>query len=86
MINWRVRLKNRAFWLSLIPAVLLAVQVFAALFGFSLALDGLETRLLACVNAVFSLLTVLGIAVDPTTAGISDSDRAMSYREPYKEE
>ena len=35
-INWRVRIKNKAFWLALIPAVLLLVQVVAAVFGYTL--------------------------------------------------
>lgn len=39
-INWRVRLKNKTFWLSLIPAVLLLVQVIAAVFGYTLDLGG----------------------------------------------
>ena len=60
-INWRVRIKNKAFWLALIPAVLL---------------------LLAVVNAVFAVLSILGIVTDPTTAGIGDSPQAMTYEEP----
>ena len=86
MINWKVRIKNKAFWLALIPAVLLVVQVFAALFGLELATDALEVKLLACANAVFALLTVLGIVTDPTTAGIADSDRAMTYCKPYNDD
>ena len=85
MINWEVRIKNKAFWLALIPAVLLVVQVFAALFGFELATDALEVKLLACANAVFALLTVLGILADPTTDGIADSDLAMTYNKPKKD-
>ena len=85
MINWKVRIKNKAFWLALIPAVLLVVQVFAALFGFDLATDDLEVKLLACANAVFALLTVLGIVTDPTTDGIADSDLAMTYNKPKKD-
>lgn len=86
MINWKVRIKNKSFWLALIPAVLLVVQVFAALFGFDLATDALEVKLLACANAVFALLTVLGIVTDPTTAGVGDSNRALGYDAPYREE
>ena len=86
MINWKVRIKNKAFWLALIPAVLLVVQVFAALFGFELATDALEMKLMACANAVFALLTVLGIVTDPTTAGVGDSNRALGYDAPYREE
>ena len=85
MINWKVRIKNKSFWIALIPAVLLVVQVFAALFGFDLATDAMEVKLLACANAVFALLTVLGIVADPTTDGIADSDLAMTYNKPKKD-
>ena len=85
MINWTVRLKNKTFWLSLIPAVLLLIQVVASVFGFTLDLGELGEKLLAVVNAVFAVLAILGIVTDPTTAGISDSKRALSYKSPVKE-
>lgn len=82
MINWKVRLKNVNFWLTAIPAVLLVLQTLAALFGWQLELGTLQEKLLAVVNAVFALLTVLGVVNDPTTAGLRDSSRAMGYRKP----
>ena len=85
MINWTVRLKNKTFWLSFIPALLLLIQVVAAVFGFTLDLGELGEKLLAVVNAVFAVLAILGIVTDPTTAGISDSKRALSYKSPVKE-
>lgn len=85
MINWTVRLKNKTFWLSFIPAILLLIQVVAAVFGFTLDLGELGEKLLAVVNAVFAVLAILGIVTDPTTAGISDSKRALSYKSPVKE-
>lgn len=85
MINWTVRLKNKAFWLSFIPAILLLIQVVAAVFGFTLDLGELGEKLLAVVNAVFSVLAILGIVTDPTTAGIGDSKRALTYKSPVKE-
>jgi len=81
-INWKVRIKNKAFWLALIPAVLLLVQVVAAVFGFTLEGDALGGRLLDVVNALFAVLAILGVVNDPTTAGLSDSARAMSYERP----
>ena len=36
MLNWTVRFKNKTFWLSFIPAVLLLIQVVAAVFGYTL--------------------------------------------------
>ena len=81
-INWTVRLKNKTFWLSVIPAALLLVQVVAAVFGYTLDFGELGNKLLAVVNAAFALLSVLGIVTDPTTAGVSDSEQAMTYENP----
>lgn len=82
MINWKVRLKNVNFWLAAIPAVLLVAQSAAALFGFALRMDAVQGKLLDLTNAVFGLLTILGIVNDPTTRGLGDSARALGYREP----
>ena len=81
-INWLVRFKNKAFWVSFIPAILLLIQVVAAVFGYTLDLGDLGNKLLSVVNALFSVLALLGIVTDPTTAGVSDSYQAMSYKEP----
>lgn len=83
MINWKVRLRNKAFWLAFIPAALLLVQTVAALFGFALNLGDIGDKLLAVVNAVFALLSILGVVVDPTTQGMGDSQRALGYVEPH---
>lgn len=84
MINWKVRLKNKAFWLSIIPAALLLVQVIASVFNIGLDLTGLSEKLIAVANAIFAVLAILGIVNDPTTPGMSDSDQAMTYTEPGK--
>ena len=81
-INWTVRFRNKSFWLSLIPAVLLLVQVVAAVFGYTLDLGDLGNKLLAVVNALFAVLTILGIVTDPTTKGVSDSAQALTYEKP----
>ena len=83
-INWTVRLKNKTFWLALIPAVLLLVQVIAAVFGYQLDIGDLGNKLLDVVNALFAVLAILGIVTDPTTAGVKDSEQAMTYNEPKK--
>lgn len=85
MINWKVRLASKTFWLALIPALLLLVQAIAAAFGFTLELEGIEARLLDLVNAVFAVLVILGIVNDPTTAGLRDSQQAMSYTKPKED-
>lgn len=81
-INWTVRIKNKTFWVALIPAALLLVQTVASLLGFTLDLGELGDKLLAVVNAVFGVLVILGVVVDPTVDGVSDSARAMLYDEP----
>lgn len=86
MINWKVRIKNKAFWLAVIPAIALVAQAVAAVFGYTIDLTSIVGKLQAVVNAVFALLVILGIVVDPTTNGIPDSKRAMSYNEPWVDE
>lgn len=82
MINWKVRIKNKNFWFTIIPALLLLIQGIAALFGFTINLNDVSGKLLVIVDGVFVVLSILGIVNDPTTAGISDSSQAMTYNEP----
>lgn len=84
-INWTVRIKNKTFWLAVIPAVLLLVQTVAAVFGFTLDLGDIGNKLIAVVNAVFGVLVVLGVVNDPTTAGMSDSKQARGYNFPKED-
>lgn len=81
-INWIVRIKNKNFWIAIIPAILLLIQVVAAVFGYTLDLGELGNKLLAVVNAAFAVLAILGIVNDPTTATLSDSANALTYIEP----
>ena len=83
-INWRVRVLNPNFWLSLIPALLLLAQVCAAPFGYEWDFAVLNQQAAAIVNAVFGVLAILGVVNDPTTVGVNDSARAMTYTEPNK--
>lgn len=84
-INWLVRVKNKAFWLAMIPAVLILIQTVGAVFGISIDLGDLGNKLVDVVNAVFVVLAILGVVNDPTTAGLSDSERALQYDEPKEE-
>ena len=81
-INWLVRIKNKNFWITVIPATLLLIQVVAEVFGFTLDLGDLGNKLLAVVNAAFTVLSIMGIVTDPTTKGLSDSAQAMTYIKP----
>lgn len=84
MINWKVRIKNKNFWLSFIPAALFLIQVVAAVFGFTLDFGELGNKLIAVVDAVFLLLSIMGVVNDPTTEGFGDSTQAMTYNEPKR--
>jgi len=85
MINWKVRIKNKNFWIAIIPGVLVLIQTIAAVFGYTLNFEELSGKLLAVVDAVFIVLAILGIITDPTTDGIGDSERALTYDAPYKD-
>lgn len=86
MINWKVRVKNKLFWLSIVPALLLLVQAIAAPFGYKFDFNILNQQLADIINATFVVLSILGIVVDPTTTGVSDSTQALGYEQPKKED
>ena len=81
-INWLVRIKNKNFWLTAIPAVMLLAQSIAAVFGYTIYFGNIGDKLVTVVNCVFTVLAILGIVTDPTTKGISDSEQAMTYVTP----
>ena len=81
-VNFLVRAKNEVFWVTFIPAVLVLIQAIAAVFGFSLDLSALGDKLVAVVVALFAVLTLLGVVVDPTTEGLRDTKLALSYTKP----
>ena len=83
MINWKVRFRNKAFWLAFIPALLLLAQQICALVGVTIDIAGLSAQLVNIVETVFILLALWGVVNDPTTNGwVSDSQLAMSYDRP----
>ncbi len=85
MINWRVRFNNKVFWIAFIPAVITLIQTIAAVFGITVDLSVLGDKLVLVVEAVFSILILLGVTTDPTTKGLGDSSQALSYDKPKEE-
>lgn len=81
-INWKVRINNINFWITIIPAVLLLIQAVAAVFGFTLDLGDIGNKLITVVNSAFGVLAILGVVTDHTTSGISDSPQALTYEKP----
>ena len=82
MVNWKVRILNKNFWLAIIPAVILLAQAVLAVFGVTINFGETGEKLIAMVNAAFVVLAILGIVTDPTTEGMGDSIRAMRYDKP----
>ena len=81
-INWKVRIKNKLFWVAIIPAVFMLIQQVLSLFGISFDTTILVEALIDIVGTVFTILAILGIVIDPTTKGASDSEQALTYDEP----
>lgn len=82
-LNWLLRLQNKATLIALIPTVVAFIFLLVGFFNGSV-----ETTQEAITNAglmLVDILVMLGIVVDPTTAGISDSKRALDYTEPRKD-
>lgn len=79
-INWKVRVKQPAFWIATIPVMITFTYSVLAFAGFtpSITQDTVQNLFIALV----ALLAQFGIIVDPTTKGVNDSDRAMTYDKP----
>lgn len=84
LINWKLRLKNKATLTALVVAAVSLVYQLLAIFDVVPKVS--ESVVIEIVAAIVNILAVLGIVVDPTTDGIGDSERAMTYEKPYKEE
>lgn len=76
-INWKLRLQSKFFWVALISLIVLLTQQL----GFDIFPKNWEEVL----NTVLSILILLGVINDPTTAGLNDSEQAMDYLRPKGE-
>lgn len=83
-INWKVRLKNPVFWVTVTPALITLIYTILGLLGIIPGID--EDVVTQLATALISALTTIGILVDPTTAGVSDSEQAMTYSKPKEDE
>lgn len=82
-MNFKLRLKNKATLAALISVIVSGIYQILAILDFVPAIS--EDCLNEAVALVLTVLTGLGVLVDPTTAGIGDSERAMSYDKPRKD-
>lgn len=73
-MDWKTRIRSKAFWVTLVPALVVLAQMVGNIFGLDMSkLTGLSEQLIGVINALFVVLSILGIAVDPTTKGIKDN-------------
>lgn len=79
-INWKVRLKNPMFWLTVIPAVITFIYTVLGAFDVVPALS--QDVVVNIVTAIITALTTIGVLIDPTTKGVGDSERALGYDKP----
>lgn len=83
-INWKVRIKNPVFWLTIIPSVTGLIYTVLGAFGVVPSLS--EDTVLNIVSMLITALTTLGVLVDPTTSGVGDSRLAKTYTAPRKDD
>ena len=80
-LNWKVRFKNKV-WLGSFLSLIVGF-VYSMLALFDVFPEVTQSLVLQLLNQVLTFLGLIGVIVDPTTAGIGDSDRAMGYIEPW---
>ena len=83
-LNWKVRFKNK-IWLSTFISLIVGF-VYNVLAAFDVFPKVTQNAVMQIVGNVLTFLGLLGVIVDPTTEGVSDSNRAMTYDEPWKDE
>ncbi|MBQ8900847.1 MAG: phage holin [Akkermansia sp.] len=79
-INWKLRFQNKATLTAIVLGVVALVYQILGLLGITPAVS--ENEIINIVGMVINLLVLLGVVVDPTTAGVGDSDLAKSYEQP----
>ena len=82
-INWKVRFKNPV-WLTSFISLIIGF-VYNVLKCFDITPSVTQNQIIEIVGQVMTFLGLIGVVVDPTTAGLNDSNRAMGYEEPYKD-
>ncbi|MGE8004056.1 phage holin [Lysinibacillus sp. NPDC093216] len=76
-INWKVRLQHKQFWVSLIALLIVLANQIAGIFNVDITIY--NDQVTAVSETILSILALLGIVIDPTTIGTSDSEQALTY-------
>lgn len=84
MINWKLRLQNKT---TLVTLIILAVGfVYQAISLFGIVPTVSEEQITNVLLILVNIGVTVGVVVDPTTSGVSDSAQALNYDEPKKED
>ena len=81
-LNWKVRFKNKV-WLGSFLSLIIGF-VYSMLALFDVYPEVTQSLVMQLMNQVLTMLGLIGVIVDPTTAGLGDSERALGYEVPYK--
>lgn len=76
-INWKARFKNKTFVITFVTLLVTFIFQILGLFGVVPSIS--EESIVNVLTIGVNVLATLGVLVDPTTDGVSDSDRAMTY-------
>ena len=82
-INWKVRFKNKV-WLTSFVSLVVGF-VFNILKAFDIAPAVTQNLIMEIVGQILTFLGLIGFVQDPTTAGLGDSERALSYDEAWND-
>lgn len=80
MINWKLRLKNKTTLLAIVTAVIALVYQVLGMLGIVPGVS--QSEVVQTIGLIINILAMVGIVTDPTTQGVSDSDRALGYDKP----
>lgn len=85
-INWKIRIQSKVFVISLLGLIFLLAQQVLGIFGINWDYTVINDQLTQVINTIFLILALVGVVKDPTTTGIEDSEQALKYTEPRKED
>ena len=82
-INWKIRFQNKTFLTGLISLVVVFIYGLLQLLEIAPAVT--QSAVMQVAEGILTILGMLGVIADPTTAGLSDSKQALTYTSPKQD-
>ena len=82
-INWKIRFQNKTFLTGLISLVVVFIYDLLQLLEIAPAVT--QSAVMKVAEGILTILGMLGVIADPTTAGLSDSKQALTYTSPKQD-